>query len=196
MNPMLRRIPSWLLSVVAGICIFWCVIAAIVGLSGSSGVRPIVRLGVFTHDPSAGSIPWRVTLREAAGDESQGGLEAFLAWRRRSASGFPLQIFRKRFELALRGDAPAGATPLSVEDAQSLLQSAFAALPVGADEGRVAVRNLFVAAIVPRSALDELVVSNLVYDLSVPLALAGALLSMRELNRRRLALTAVAEAVA
>lgn len=191
-----HRIPSWLLTVVAGVGISWCVIAVIVGFSAQFDARPIVRLGVFTHDPSAGAIPWRVTLRESADDAGSGGLEAILAWRRRSDSGFPLPIFRKRFELALRGDAPAGVAPISAEDAQSLLQTAFATIPAGADEGRIAVRNLFLGAIVPQGALDELIVGNLLLDLSVPAALVAVLFSMRELRRRRPPATGLADITA
>ena len=185
MTRLLARIPTWLLTLAAGVGIFWCAFLLVAAGVPSMDSRRVVVLATFTHDPSAGSLPWRVALSDPSSPLEHGRVQAFLKWQRRSNLGFPLPIFTKRFELCLGGDAPGGVTPLSVDDAQSLLQTAFATLPAGADERQIAARSVFFGAIAPASARDELIGSALLIDLSLPVAAVGALVSLRELRRRQ-----------
>ena len=98
-----------------------------------------------------------------------------------------MPIFQKRFEFVLSSEPPAGATPLSREDAESLLQGAYASLPPDADAAQIAARNEFLLAIAPRSAFDERVGGYLIFDLTVVIAAVGAFVSYRALRKRRAA---------
>lgn len=190
MSARTHRIPSWLLTVAAGVGIFWCVIAVVATAGGGGGVRPLVRLGTFTYDPSAGSLPWRLTLHEPATealpDRAPGQIEAVLSWRRRSNAGLGAPIFRKRFEFVLVGDAPPGVAAISPEDAQSLVEGAYATLPAdNADRRTIFARNEFLRAITPGRLVDELDLTGLAISLSVPVAVIGTLLSLRALGKRK-----------
>ena len=179
-----REAPTWLLKSVLIACIAWCAFGVVSMFLSPFDTRRAVVLATFTHDPAAGTLPWRVTLAGPDGGDYF-EMQGILVWKRRSHLGFPMPIFQKRFEFVLSGEPPAGATPLSREDAESLLQGAYASLPSDADPGLIAARNEFLLAIAPRSAFDELVVRYLIFNVTVPLAAIGALLAVATLRTRR-----------
>jgi hypothetical protein len=181
-----RETPTWLLKSVLIACIAWCAVGVVSMFLSPFDTRRAVVLATFTHDPAAGTLPWRVTLEGPDGGDYF-EMQGMLVWKRRSHLGFPMPIFQKRFEFVLSGEPPAGAPPLSREDAESLLQGAYASLPSDADPGLIAARNEFLLAIAPRSAFDELVVGYLIFDLTVVIAAIGAFLSFRALRKRRAA---------
>ena len=180
-----RETPTWLLKTVMVACIAWCGAGVIALFFPSFDTRRLVLLGDFAHDPTAGALPWRVTLDAADSGPGYGTMQGCLAWKRRSNLGIPTPIFEKRCEFVLQGDPPAGVSPLSLEDAESLLKGAYTTLPPDADQTLIDARNQFLLAIAPRSALDELIVSSLIFDLTVVAAAIGALLSNRALRKRR-----------
>lgn len=181
-----RETPTWLLKSVLIACISWCAVGVVSMFLSPFDTRRAVVLATFTHDPTAGTLPWRVTLEGPDGGDYF-EMQGMLVWKRRSDPGFPMPIFQKRFEFVLSGEPPAGAPPLSREDAESLLQGAYASLPSDADRALIAARNEFLLAIAPRSAFDELVVGYLIFDLTVVIAAVGAFVSYRALRKRRAA---------
>ena len=185
-----REPPTWLLKTVMAVCIAWCAIGVLALLLPSHDVRRVVRLGDFSHDPTLGALPWRVTLDDVDGSLEPGTMQGKLLWKRRSNLGLPMPIFEKRYEFVLGGDAPAGVEPLSLEDAESLLQAAYATLPTNPEPKHLVYRNEFLRAIQPRSAFDELEVGYLLVNATVPLAAIGALLSVAALRKRRATHTA------
>lgn len=181
-----RRMPAWMSRTVFAVCVAWCGLMLLTAVFPTAGgVRPVRPLGVFTHDPAAGAIPWRVRLQARRDSSGPAGVEAVLAWKRRSDAGLPMTVPEKRWELVVRGDAPPGVAPPSVEDAQALLQSAFATLPADADAELISARNAFLGAIAPRSAGSAIRIDALLLMLSVPIAVLGAILSLRSLRAAR-----------
>ena len=181
-----ERLPRWLLIAIMAASALWCGIG-VIGLTVSdAGARPAVKLGRFTHDAAAGAIPWRVALhdRSAEASTAAGTIEAILAWRRPLGIGIGLTGGDRRFEFVLRGDAPAGVDPISTLDAQSLLQSAYAALPADVGQEQIAARNEFLKAITPRGALDGVNLGGLAFTLSMPVAAVVGALALVALRRR------------
>jgi len=180
-----RETPAWLLKTVAAVCIAWCATGVLVLLLPEGGVRRVIRLADFSHDATLGTLPWRVTIEDVDGALEAGTLQGKLLWIRRSDLGFPLPIFKKRYQFVLGGDAPAGVEPLSLEDAESLLRAAYATLPTSAEPRQIYARNEFLLALQPRSALEEITMSYLLFNVTVPLAAIGALLAVATLRKRR-----------
>lgn len=190
MNARRRRIPTWMLTTFAGVCIFWCVLALFISFAPAADTRRPLVLATFVHESSAGPIPWRAVLLGPTGESqepltpSPGEVRAVLAWKRPSNLGLGVPIFRKRRMLDLWGDPPEGVAPLSVADAQSLLQSAFATLPPNAEAGQINARNAFLDAIAPTGAFAGVDRDAVLFWLSVSLAACGATCSMRTLRGR------------
>lgn len=187
-----RRMPAWLLWTITLACAGWCValVAGVFLPVRMGGIEPVRVLASFTHDRTAGPIPWRATLidREAQGWGIPDGVWAGVVSRRRSNLGFPWPIFKPRRVLMIRGEAPYGmphGVPLpSVEDAESLLQTEFARLPADADRDMLALRTEFLRTLAPRSVEDELDHGAIVVDASLLVAATGAALSAYALHRR------------
>lgn len=193
-----RRMPAWLLWTIMLACIGWCLT-----LLGSAflpirvgGIEPVKVIAFFTHDPDAGTPPWRVTLidRDIPPREIPEDVWAGVFSRRRSDFGVPYPIFKTRPTLLVRGAPPAFVTPLSDEDAASLLHAEFARLPEKADPYLVNLRARFLETQVPRSVASELDAGEIVVMVGFLLAATGAVLAFWRLQRLHAAQAAASDA--
>lgn len=193
-----RRMPAWLLWTIMLACIGWCL--TLLGTAFLSirvgGIEPVKVIASFTHDPDAGTPPWRATLiaRDIPPREIPEDVWVGVFSRRRSDFGLPYPIFKSRPTLLVRGAPPAFVTPLSAEDAASLLHAEFARLPEDADPSLVDRRARFLETQVPRSVASELDAGAIVAMVSFLLAAAGAGLAFWRMQRMHAARAATSDA--
>lgn len=193
-----RRMPAWLLWTIMLACIGWCLtrLGSVLLPIRTGRIEPVKVIASFTHDPDAGTPPWRATLvdRDIPPREISEDVWVGVFSRRRSDFGVPYPIFKTRPTLLVRGAPPAFVTPLSDEDAASLLHAEFARPPENADPFMVALRDRFLETQAPRrlsSELDPVAIADMA---SFLLAAAGALLASWRLQRMHAAQAAASDA--
>ncbi len=188
-----RRMPQWLLWTILLACTGWCLtrLGSVLLPIRTGRIEPVKVIASFTHDPDAGTPPWRATLvdRDIPPREISEDVWAGVFSRRTSDFGIPYPIFKTRPTLLIRGAPPVSVPLLSTEDAAALLYAEFARLPENADTFMVALRDRFLETQAPRrlsSELDPVAIADMA---SFLLAAAGALLASWRLQRMHAART-------